>query len=129
VTHRVQLRWEDIDGLGHVRHGAVLAFLEEGRDAFLESCGIGRRDYVVGHAEITYRREILLEQREVAARCEVTRLGRSSVSTREHLLDDAGEVLVEAAFGLVLWDAGSRASRPITPGERLALAPTEEAAR
>ena len=34
--HRVQMRWRDLDGLGHVNHVVALTYLEEGRDAFLE---------------------------------------------------------------------------------------------
>lgn len=37
--HHVQVRWQDLDGLGHVNHAVVLTYLEEGRDAFLEACG------------------------------------------------------------------------------------------
>jgi acyl-CoA thioester hydrolase len=129
VEHRVPVRWQDIDGLGHVHHAAVLFLLEEGRDVFLASCGIRRDGYVIGRAEINYVREIRLEQGQVGTRCEVTRLGRSSLTTREQLLDDDGEAFVEATFGLVLWDPQRRASRPITPDERTALAPTEEATR
>jgi acyl-CoA thioester hydrolase len=121
VTHRVQLRWQDVDGLGHVGHGTVLAYLEEGRDAFLARCGIGRRDYVVGRCEVVYRHEILLDRREVGAGCAVERVGRSSLTTRERLLGDGGEVLVEAAFDLVLWDPDRRAPRPLTTHERSAL--------
>ena len=36
------------------------------------------------------------------------------MTTRERILDDEGEVAVEAEFGLVLWDPERRASRPIT---------------
>jgi acyl-CoA thioester hydrolase len=121
VSHRVQMRWVDIDGLGHVGHGAALTYLEEGRDAFLAQCGISRRDYVVGRCEVTYHREIRPEHEHVEASCEVSRVGRSSLTTRERLLDDDGDVLVEAAFGLVLWDPERRAARPITDREREAL--------
>ena len=40
--HRVQVRWRDLDGLGHVNHTVVLTYLEEGRDAWLEAHGIRR---------------------------------------------------------------------------------------
>ena len=30
--HRVQMRWRDLDALGHVNHPVVLTYLEEGRD-------------------------------------------------------------------------------------------------
>ncbi len=34
--HRVQMRWRDLDGLGHVNHTVVLTYLEEGRDVYPE---------------------------------------------------------------------------------------------
>ena len=33
--HRVQMRWRDIDGLGHINHTVALTYLEEGRDRHL----------------------------------------------------------------------------------------------
>ena len=42
TTHEVQMRWQDLDELGHVNHNVVLTYLEEGRDAFLGARGIGR---------------------------------------------------------------------------------------
>jgi acyl-CoA thioesterase FadM len=48
-------------------------------------------------------------------------LGRSSLVTTERILDDAGEVIVEAEFGLVLWDPEQRGSRPISDEERASL--------
>ena len=36
--------------------------------------------------------------------CAVRELGRSSLTTSERILDDTGQVVVEAEFGLVLWD-------------------------
>lgn len=127
-THRVQLRWQDIDGLGHVGHPAALILLEEGRDAFLKACGIGRDEYVVGRCEVTYHGEIALSQGHVDASCAVVRAGRSSITTREALLGVDGDVLVEATFGIVLWDPAQRVSRAITDGERRLLAPEEEPA-
>ena len=48
--------------------------------------------------------------------------GDSSITTSERILDDAGSAVVEAEFGLVLWDPESRGSRPITDEERASLA-------
>jgi acyl-CoA thioesterase FadM len=44
------------------------------------------------------------------------------VTTNERILDDRGEVVVEAEFALVLWDPEQRGSRPITDEERASLA-------
>ena len=58
--------------------------------------------------------------------CGLRDFGRSSVSTRERILDPAGEVAVEAEFDLVLWDPERRGSRPITARERAALEGSKE---
>ncbi len=48
-------------------------------------------------------------------------LGRSSLTTHERIVDEGGKVVVEAEFGLVLWDRDQRGSRPITEAERASL--------
>ena len=32
----VDVRWRDVDALGHVNHAVFLTYLEEGRDAFYQ---------------------------------------------------------------------------------------------
>lgn len=120
--HRVQTRWRDLDGLGHVGHAVALTYLEEGRDAFLASHGIDRAHYVVGRCAVDFRDEIDPGCRSVIVQCAVTGLGSSSVEAEQRILDDAGRVLVEAEFGLVLWDPERRTPRPISDAERASLA-------
>ena len=125
--HRVQMRWRDLDGLGHVSHTVALTYLEEGRDAFLKGHGIGREEYVVGRCSVSFRDEIDPTFGSVTVQCAVRELGRSSVTTSERILDDQGRVVVEAEFGIVLWDPGRRGSRPITDAERSSLTAAAEA--
>jgi acyl-CoA thioester hydrolase len=120
--HQVQMRWRDLDGLGHVNHTVVLTYLEEGRDAFLKEHGIRRDEYVVGRCNVEFRGEIDPAFETVTVQCAVRELGRSSVTTDERILDDHGDVIVKAEFGLVLWDPEQRGSRPITDSERASLA-------
>jgi acyl-CoA thioester hydrolase len=119
--HRVQMRWQDIDGLGHVNHVVVLTYLEEGRDAFLARHGIRRDEYVVGRCTVDYRDEIESSADAVTVQCAVRELGRSSVTTHERVLDRGGRVVVEAEFVIVLWDPVTRGSRPLSPSERTSL--------
>ena len=119
--HRVQVRWQDLDALGHVNHVVVLTFLEEGRDAWLENRGISRDEYVVGRCTVTFNREIDPAVRAVTVHCTVGELGRSSLTTHERIVDEAGKTVVEAQFELVLWDRDQRGSRPITEAERASL--------
>lgn len=125
----VQMRWRDIDPLGHVNHNVALTYLEEGRDAFLIERGISRDNYVVGRCSVTFAGEILPEFKTVTVQCRISNLGRSSVTTSERILSDAGDVVVEAEFGLVLWDPARGGSRPITDAERVSLSRSEEVAR
>jgi acyl-CoA thioesterase FadM len=119
--HRVQMRWRDIDGLRHVNHVVALTYLEEGRDAFLAERGIGRDQYVVGRCSVSWIDEIELDQAWVVVQCSVRELGNSSLTTSERILAEDGRVIVEAEFGLVLWDPERRASREISESERGAL--------
>ncbi|MCB0858430.1 MAG: acyl-CoA thioesterase [Solirubrobacterales bacterium] len=115
------MRWQDIDGLGHVNHAEVLNYFEEGRDAFLEKCGVGPADYVVGRCEVTFIKEIKLESKIVSVDCVVSEIGNSSFRTREEIFNDQGELLVEASFGLVMWDRETSGPRPISELERNAM--------
>jgi acyl-CoA thioester hydrolase len=120
------MRWRDLDGLGHVNHTVVLTYLEEGRDVFLKQHGVRRDEYVVGRCSVSFRGEIDPAFEAVTVQCAVRELGRSSLTTSERILDHNGEVVVEAEFGLVLWDPALRASRPITDEERASLAGSQE---
>ncbi len=124
--HSVQMRWRDIDPLGHVNHNVALTYLEEGRDAFLLERGITRDNYVVGRCSVSFLGEILPEFGTVTVECAVNALGRSSVTTAERVLDPGGNALVEAEFGLVLWDPDRHGTRPISDDERAALSRQEE---
>jgi acyl-CoA thioester hydrolase len=121
MSHRVQMRWQDLDGLGHVNHTVVMTYLEEGRDAWLAARGIPRDEYVVGRCNVNFKREIDPAWGEVTVQCRLSELGRSSLVTSERILDEGGEVVVEAEFGLVLWDPDQRGSRPISDQERASL--------
>ncbi len=119
--HPVQMRWSDVDALGHVNHPVVLTYLEEGRDAFLADHGIDRDQYVVGRCSVDFKAEIVPDQGSVTVQCSVRELGRSSMRTIERILDRDGSVVVEAEFGIVFWDPAERGSRPITDEERASL--------
>ncbi len=83
VERRVQVRWQDLDGLGHVNHAVVLTYLEEGRDAFLREHGIPRDEYVVGRCSVSFNGEIDPGQESVTVSCGVRELGRKSMKTTE----------------------------------------------
>jgi acyl-CoA thioester hydrolase len=119
--HPVDVRWRDVDALGHVNHAVFLTYLEEGRDAFFAQT-FGEPDYVVARVEIDLRAEVRYPERRVTVRLEVERLGTTSLITRETVLTQAGEVAAEARVVTVRWDRRARKPVPFSEAERARLA-------
>ena len=120
----IEIRWRDLDVLGHVNHVVFLTHLEEARDAWLGQAlddPAGMWSYVVARVEIDYRRELRLEDDVVVARCALDRIGTSSIRTRESLVTRSGETAAEAVAVLVARDEQTGRSRPLTDLERAAF--------
>jgi acyl-CoA thioester hydrolase len=116
--HEVNVRWRDVDALGHVNHAVFLTYLEEGRDAFFVETFGGEPDYVVARVEVDLRAEVRYPERRVTVRLEVERLGTTSLTTRETILTPAGEVAAEARVVTVRWDRKARKPVPFSEAER-----------
>jgi acyl-CoA thioester hydrolase len=116
---RIPIRWRDIDALGHVNNAVYLTYLEE-----LLAVVIGPvlgDDYVTARAELDFRYEIRLADREVAASASVERIGTSSVTVAVRLSRADGTIALEGRLVLVAWDPAQRRGRPLTGAERQAL--------
>ncbi len=108
VVVPIQVRFRDLDALGHVNNAVYLTYLEVARAAYfsrLEPNWVGKGHFILARAEVDFLRPILLQDPvEVGVR--VVRLGRSSFDM-EYLLLAAGE---EAARGktVQVWLEGGR---------------------
>jgi acyl-CoA thioester hydrolase len=118
----VDVRWRDVDALGHVNHAVFLTYLEEGRDAFFTQVLGSDPVYVVVRIEIDLRAEVRYEDRQVTVRIEVERLGTTSLTTRETVLTPAREVAAEARVVAVRWDGELGKPVPFSEAERARLA-------
>jgi acyl-CoA thioester hydrolase len=120
--HPVDVRWRDVDALGHVNHAVFLTYLEEGRDAFFSQTLRSDPIYVVVRIEVDLRAEVRYPDRRVTVRIEVERLGTTSLTTRETILTPSKEVVAEARVVTVRWDASHRKPIPFSEAERTQLA-------
>jgi acyl-CoA thioester hydrolase len=118
--HSVTIRWRDMDALGHVNHAVFMTYLEEGRDAAFEQL-FGDLDYVMVRLEIDMRAEIRLTDEQVTVQIAVERMGNSSLTTRETIRTQAGQLAAEARVVTVRWDPAARKSLPFTEPERAKL--------
>jgi acyl-CoA thioester hydrolase len=120
---RVEIRWSDVDAFGHVNNAVYATYLEECRDEWLDGAlgdGEAAWDFVIARLAIDFRRELRLEDDTVQVRCRLSRIGTSSVTTREEILA-RGELAAEAESVLVARDRERAGSRPLSEGERAAL--------
>jgi len=120
--HPVDVRWRDVDALGHVNHAVFLTYLEEGRDAFFSQTLGGDPLYVVVRLEVDLRAEVRYPDRRVTVRIEVERLGTTSLTTRETILTPSKEAAAEARVVTVRWDADHHKPVPFSQAERTQLA-------
>ena len=118
---RVDVRWRDTDALGHVNHVVFLTYLEEGRDAFYTHVLGSEPSYVVVHLEVDFRTEVRHEDRRVLVRIEVERVGTTSLTTRETILNSAEQVVASARVVTVRWDSASHEPTPFGEAERARL--------
>ena len=121
---QIEIRWRDQDAYGHVNNAVYLTYLEEVRDEWLERTLGDSGDswgYVTARVAIDFRRELTQDDDSVVARLWLTRIGTSSVTTREEIVTVGGELAAEAEAVLVARDSDTGRSRPLSDAERAAL--------
>ncbi len=118
---QIEIRWRDLDVYDHVNHVVFLTYLEEARDEWLGRTLENPSEvwgYVVARVEIDYKRELSLADDVVIARCDLDRIGISSVHTLEEIVTRDGERAAAAQAVLVARDVDTGRSRPLTDVER-----------
>ncbi|HTT52163.1 MAG TPA: thioesterase family protein [Streptosporangiaceae bacterium] len=119
--HPVDVRWRDVDALGHVNHAVFLTYLEEGRDAFFARALRADPIYVVVRIELDLRAEVRYADRRVTVRIAAERIGTTSLETRETITTPSGDVAAQARVVSVRWDATARKPVPFSESERAQL--------
>jgi acyl-CoA thioester hydrolase len=123
IRIEVELRWRDLDFLGHLNQAVYHELLEEGRGALFQRLGVMETGFffVLARVELDHRREIRRDHGPVAVALRVEAVGRSSITIAHELVRNDGEVAADGRSVLVAWDRDARRSRPLTDAERAAL--------
>ena len=124
----VQLRWRDMDMLGHLNQAVYHELLEEGRGALIAE--MIRRSggdhahgaWVLVHVDLDYRHEVRKDHGEVEVYVRLDHVGSSSVRVVNEIRLPGGEVAAGGTSVLVAWDARARTKRVLSDAERRALA-------
>jgi acyl-CoA thioester hydrolase len=120
TTKRIEIRWRDLDGFGHVNNAVYMTYLEEARDEmYTELLGEVVHRMVMRHTSVDFRSGLVQEDDEVEVATDIIRVGRSSVTTRETVtaLSD-GRVAAVAETVMVHTDDTRNASAPFPDSAR-----------
>jgi acyl-CoA thioester hydrolase len=116
---RIEIRWRDLDGFGHVNNAVFLTYLEEARDEFLQRYlhdPPEQGEYMLVRVAIDYRSQITMADDVVEAEIGLLRVGRSSATLAERLYaGPARRLVAEVEAVVVRYDWATGRSRPIDP--------------
>jgi acyl-CoA thioester hydrolase len=124
---RVQLRWRDMDMLGHLNQSVYHELIEEGRIALIAELvqRIGgdhtHGGFVLAHVDLDHHREVRKDHEEVEVIVRLSDVGTSSVALEHEVRLPDGAVAASGKSVLVAWDLAARAKRALTDHERAAL--------
>jgi acyl-CoA thioester hydrolase len=126
-TVAVQVRWRDMDMLGHLNQSVYHELLEEGRSGLMmELLRRAGQDhphggFVLAHVDLDYHREVRKDHGRVEIRVRVERVGTSSLTLAHEVCLPDGVVAASGTTVLVAWDPATRGKRRLTDAERAAV--------
>jgi acyl-CoA thioester hydrolase len=116
-TIPIEVRFRDLDAIGHVNNAVYLTYIESARVAYwlhvTGRTGVSAVDIILARAEVDYRSPVVLgETVEVAVR--TVSMRRASFVLEFTLTDRAsGRIVAEARNVAVYYDYAAQKSRPI----------------
>ncbi|QNO38320.1 acyl-CoA thioesterase [Protaetiibacter sp. SSC-01] len=127
--YRVQTRFSDADGFGHVNNAVYFSYLENAREQLYRETRftelLGRDRFVlVSHQRIEYRNVLEFREDPVGVGVWVARLGRSSFDLAYRVFDPEGETEYGLAMtGMVVVDRATGRPVPMSQEHRAVLEP------
>lgn len=118
-THRMEVRYSDLDAQWHMNNARYLSFFEQGRFAYLIHLGLwdGRSfldlKSIIADIHITFIAPVSLTT-SVVAGVKVTRIGNKSLTFHQELADaETGEVFSRCETVIVTFDYHTQLSIPV----------------
>jgi acyl-CoA thioester hydrolase len=119
--YAVDVRFRDIDAMGHAHHSLPLVYAEEARAAYWRDVAgradISETDYVLVEVTVRYHRRIRFPGRlDVALR--TARIGAKSIVMEFEIRDENGDLLASGQTVQVMYDFGAQISAAVAPDLR-----------
>jgi acyl-CoA thioester hydrolase len=122
-TVDIDVRFRDIDALGHVNNAVYATYIEQARTRYFRDVldmDISKSSSVLASLSIDFRRPIELTDGDVTVTVELADLGRSS-ATMTHEIRVGDAVAAEAEATIVSLDPETGEPTPIPEANRTAM--------
>jgi acyl-CoA thioester hydrolase len=90
-TIPIDIRFKDLDSLGHVNHAVFITYFEEGRKAFFQKFfdvrDASELNFIMAHVRCDYLKPIQLSHRRVTLQMQVSKMGNKSFDLEYRLID------------------------------------------
>lgn len=118
-SHPVEVRFRDLDALGHVNHATIATYLEVARTAWwrkrLEGRSFREEGFLIARLELDYRKPIFLGD-DISVALRVAQIGSTSFVLGYRVLRrPEGAVVAEGQTVQVLMDFARDRPAPIPP--------------
>lgn len=122
--HRAEVRFRDLDPMGHAHHSLPLIYFEEARAAYwrdvVRRSGADDIDYILAEATLGFRARILFPQR-VTVLVRVSRIGSSSFDMEYQLRSADDELLADGRTVQVMYDYAAGRSKEVPAEVRVRM--------
>jgi acyl-CoA thioester hydrolase len=112
----VQLRWSDMDAMGHVNNATYLTYLETAREPWFAAIGAPEEylRFAMRRIEVDFVSQLTFDDGAVRVTVELDGIGVSSVRTSERMTASSdGRLVVEARAVIVRLDETGLRSAPL----------------
>ena len=121
-SHPIEVRFSDLDAMGHVNNAVVVSYLEQARFQWWRSFLGGRKfqeeGFLMARVEVDYRQPILLGD-DVRVELHCTRVGNTSFELSYHVTKGlGGELFAEAKTVQVMLDFATHRPKPLAATTR-----------
>lgn len=125
---QIQVRWNDLDALGHVNNAVFVTYLEVARGYYMLKAVPNwnwKKDmFLIGNISVDYKRELLLTSEDVRVHVKTTSLGTKSFELSYVVSSKKGEERLIHAVGKttqIMFDMASKSTIEIPSWVRESL--------
>jgi acyl-CoA thioester hydrolase len=121
----IQVRWSDMDAMGHVNNATYLTYLETAREPWFAALGAAEEymRFAMRRIEIDYLSQLTFDDGAVRVTIGLDGVGTTSIRTRERMTAESdGRLVVEATSVIVRLDEAGTGSAPLPAELRERLA-------